>query len=102
MAQVYSELLATAHAGATVDLVAPADSKYVLRWATAFNANAIADQSAQLVHLASSCTIWQVTMGPQADALQEMRFVMNPGDTVRLIGGADVDITLSGYRLSLP
>ena len=101
-APVFSTRIIAAHAGATVTYAVPLGFVFVVRSVTGFNANAISSQSVQLVHLSTSCTILQETLGPQASGRWELRFVMTEGEQLRAIGGADCDQTVSGYLLTAP
>lgn len=102
MSSVYSTLLVTAHAGAEPSWTVPSGFRAVLRYVTAFNANAISTGSAQIIHTPSSCTVYQRSLDVQEWQGDEMRLVLNEGDELELRTGSDVDMTLSGYLLELP
>lgn len=102
MRSVYSTLFVTSHAGADPSWTVPAGYTAVLRYVTAFNANAVSHGSAQIVHNASSCTILQLSLDVQSWSDAHMRFVCNEGDTLQLHSGSDVDMTLSGYLFRKP
>lgn len=102
MSRVYSKLLITAHNGAGPIYTVPAGYTTVVRCITAFNGNAGFSQPVQIIHVASSCTIYQRTLGAQETQIQELRFVANETDELQLETGPDCDLTLSGYELLLP
>lgn len=102
MASVYSTLLATVHAGAGGSFSVDATHRCVVRQVTVFNANAALSRNASLVHMASDCTIYQRAISANSWYSDEMRFVMNPGDELLLLTDPEVDMTVSGYLLTLP
>ena len=108
MANVYSTQFLTSHAGAPVTVFVPTGFVAVIRTITAFNASVIAPETAALVLVAEDVTIWQslLTPGPpdvpNSSEVVNMRTVLNPGQAIATNNGSDVDMTVSGYLLSLP
>ena len=99
---LYSQRFAASHAGAGGTIVVPAGLRYVIRFVTLFNADALAPAYGQLIHVDSSCTIVQRHLGPQAAELDSMRFVMDAGETLQIVNDPSVDVTVSGYALTAP
>lgn len=103
MAQpVYSVRLAVFHAGAGATIVVPAGFRVVIRDVSAFNGSVVAEASAQLVHDASSVTIYKRTLSEQQWLNDELRVVIDEGESVTCSGDSTVDMYVSGYQLSLP
>jgi hypothetical protein len=102
MATVYSTLFVTVHAGAGGSFSVDATHRCVIREITVFNANGVLSRNAELVHDASDCTIYQRAIGAKEWYSDQMRFVGNPGDSFTLLTDPDVDMTISGYLLTLP
>lgn len=102
MARVYSVRLAAQHAGAAGSIVVPTGFRAVIRNVSSFNADAIDTNDAQLVHVPSSCTIYQRTLGLQQWADDDLRLVIEEGETVSVLPGFEVDMYVSGYLLTLP
>jgi fermentation-respiration switch protein FrsA (DUF1100 family) len=102
MRNVYSKRLLSSHGGAGDSQSPPAGTVWLVRGLTAFNASAILPETAQLILSSSSITLWQVTMAPETVETPALRVVVNAGETLQIVSGADIDMTVSGYQLSLP
>lgn len=81
----------------------------MIRCVTAVNTNFVTLPEGFSVYLGhSSCTIIETTLSnvlpsaPGQYVSQEMRVVVEAGDTINVINDADVDVTVSGYLLSTP
>jgi hypothetical protein len=73
-----------------------------VRGLTAFNASSILPESASVVIVNLSITIWQDELAPGGIATPDLRVVLSPGDTLACSSGADIDLTVSGFALTLP
>jgi len=80
----------------------------VLRSITAFNSDTTAGRTAHVIHRESNCTIFQWVVAPPIAGvgaevvLQELRFVFEEGEHLDASNDLSIDLTLSGYLLSLP
>lgn len=107
MASVYSTSFIRSHGGAGGSFTVPGGTIAIIRCITAFNASAIIPESAQVFLGHSSCTIYEVTLnvfiGPSRDYYDaiELRVVVEADDTINVSSGADVDMTVSGYLLTV-
>lgn len=78
-----------------------------MRCVTAFNASSVIPESAQVYLGHSSCTIYEVLLsvfvGPTQNYYdtRELRVVVEATDTINVSSGADVDVTVSGYLLTV-
>jgi hypothetical protein len=102
VAKVYSVRLAAQHSGTHGSFTVPVGYRCVIRDVCCFNADPLSTNDAQLVHVESDCTVFQRTLGPQEWTNDEMRLVVEEGETVNVLPGFDVDMYVSGYYLSLP
>jgi len=108
MRDVYSEQLLAVHSGAAGTIAVPAGMRYVIRDICAFNPNAIVPEAAALVHHPSGCTVFQASNLFSADPSNggyvhlECRIVVDAGESLTTNNGADVDMFVSGYALTLP
>jgi hypothetical protein len=80
----------------------PAGFIAVIRQITAFNASAVFPGNAQLVDGASGGTLWQESLNASDSAVVEVRIVVDTGETFTVSPGADVDMSIHGYLLTLP
>lgn len=99
---LYSVRFAAQHAGASGTITVPAGFRAVLRDVSAFNADAVDTNDLQLVDGESGCTIYQRTLGLQEWINDELRIVINEGQTVSVLPGFEVDVVVSGYLLAVP
>lgn len=108
MASVYSTQFALMHGGASVVYTVPAGYIAVIRSVTAFNASPVVPEDGHVYLGDSSVTIYQRTLStflpssPGYYDAQELRVVVDAGDRIHVEGGPDVDVSVSGYLLSLP
>jgi len=99
---LYSARFLAVHAGAGATFVCPAGFRAVVRGITAFNASAIAHANAQLLHVDSDATLYQVDLGLQSFDWTDFRFVFNEGESIQAIPDSTVDMTVSGFLLTAP
>lgn len=98
---LYSSQLVVSHAGGIGEYTAPAGFTAVIRYITVFNSYVLGNASAAIVHQLSDATIYQRTIGPQEWFADLAHFVLNELETLDLNVDATVDLSLSGYLLSL-
>lgn len=108
MSNVYSHRFIASHAGASASYTCPAGYVAVLRGVTLFGAG-IVYQTGHLIHADSDCTIVQWVLAPtEATAVGaqvviiDMRFVFYAGETIFTADDSTVDLTASGFLLTLP
>ena len=101
-APVYSYRFCQGHAGASSSYTVPVGFRAVVRDITAFNASAVAPENAQVVIVGLAITIWQALVAPSSFSGISFRVVIDEGETISTDPGTDVDMTVSGYLLSLP
>ena len=108
MSAVYSKQLLAVHSGEAGTITVPAGYVVVISDIAAFNPNAIVPETAALVHHPSGATIWQASNlfsgDPSGGGYAHLRchMVLSPGDSVTTNNGADIDLFVCGYWLSLP
>ena len=73
-----------------------------MRGLTAFNASALIPETAQLLISTLSITLWQVELGPGTIETPDLRVAIRAGELLEIASGSDVDMTVSGYVLTLP
>lgn len=102
MARVYSTRFIAGHAGAGGTYTVLPGFLAVVRCVTAFNASAIINEIAEVALGSSATTFYQKDLAQQVCDITELRVVVPAGDSIVAASGADVDVTVSGYLLSLP
>jgi hypothetical protein len=108
MSRVYSKRLLESHAGTLTEYTCPEGMVAIVRAITAFNASPLTPEQASLIHLDTETTIWQGVIGvydplsPGASTVVDLRYVLNAGETIINHGAGDIDLTVSGYELTLP
>ena len=102
MANVYSTLLSSSHAGAGGLIVAFPGTRVVIRDIEVFNSSSVLDSSAQMTLNSSGATIYKRSLGVQVWFHDDLHIVIGEGDTVTIDAGPTVDVTVSGYVLTLP
>lgn len=103
MAQpVYSTLFFSAHAAGGYSYPVPAGYRAVIRCICSFNGSAIINEISEMTIGSTGATFYQRDLGQQVCDITELHVVVDEGDTIVWGGGIDVDITVSGYLLSLP
>jgi len=99
---LYSTRFLNSHDGLGLDYEVPAGYRAVLRFLTAFNASGIAPESAQLILVDFSLTLWQDLVPPSESAFLPCRIVIYAGETIHLNLDPDIDFTANGYLLTAP
>lgn len=105
---VYSARFFASHAGAPVTYVCPAGYRAVMRWVSIFNANLANSGTGHIIHDQSSCTIIQWVVAPPAAVegaevvILDTHFVFDEGESISTANDSSVDMTVSGYLLTLP
>lgn len=102
MAQVYSERFIAEHAGSEELYTVPAGYRAVIRCITSFNGSALINEISAVILVVADVTLYQVNLGPNEWETHDLRIVVNPGEAFTNAGGDDIDITVSGYLLTLP
>lgn len=108
MANVYSTQFIASHAGAAATFVCPAGYRAVLRCVTVFNSNVANSGTGHLIHSPSDCTVFQWVVAPPAAiegaecVIQLLHFVFNEGESIYTADDGSVDLTASGFLLTLP
>lgn len=102
MSRVYSKRIVFMHDGGTAIYVVPAGFTLVIRCVTFFNADALLAKSGELIDVTSDCTIVQRSVAPEASEINDMRVVLDEGQELQVTAEAEMDVTVSGYLLSLP
>jgi hypothetical protein len=108
MSDVYSVRFIASHAGAPATFTCPAGFRCVIKCVTLFNANSVLDETGHLIHSPSDCTILQRELGPTATGpIQQTQvdlftFVFTEGESILTENDGDIDMTVSGFQLSLP
>lgn len=108
MANVYSTQFIASHAGTSSSFVCPGGFRAVLRCVTVFNASLLDSGTGHLVHQPSDCTIFQWVVAPPAAiagaecVIQLLHFVFNEGESISTADDSSVDLTASGFLLTLP
>ena len=108
MAYVYSHSFIKSHAGLEVLYTCPAGFRAVVRNVTIFNSSLASSGTGHLIHWPSSCTILQWVVAPPAalegaeSVNQLLHFVFDAGEWITCANDSSVDMTVSGYLLSLP
>ncbi len=80
----------------------------VIRCVTGFSASSFAPETGQVTLGHSSVTVWYAEFSPEglSDTFfyrtDELRVVVEATDHILVSSGPDVDISVSGYLLSLP
>lgn len=107
MASVYSTSFIRSHGGAGGSYTVPDGYLAVIRCVTGFSAADFSPEIGQVVLGHSSCTVWYnefnpVSSGPYAFyRTDDLRVVVEAGDTINVTNGTDVDVTVSGYLLTV-
>lgn len=105
---VYSARFLALHAGANDHFTCPPGFLAVVKCVTAFNANALLPFKAQLLHQPSNATIvqWSNIPGsgtPGGDSQTWLgTFTFRAGESIVSLNDLSIDMTVSGYLLSLP
>lgn len=105
---VYSTSFLRSHGGAGGIYTVPAGYLAVIRCITAVNTGPDLPEHGQVFLGHSSCTIWSAVLSPFLpsspgnSATINLRVVVESTDTIQVNNGPDVDVTVSGYLLSLP
>lgn len=108
MSNVYSTRFIVFHAGAGGSYICPAGVVGVVTWVTAFNASAVTTETFNLVHQPSDATLAWGTLSQEIGApdifsrTMELRFVFYTGEQLHAFGDGDIDMSVSGYLLTLP
>lgn len=102
MAAVYSTQFIFSH-GSHGELYTVGDEfRAVLRWVTGFNSDGVLDHIIHLTETVTGATIVQANLNPQQSESLEFRVVLYAGQQIRNDSDGEVDITVSGYLLTLP
>lgn len=73
-----------------------------------FNSSLADSGTGHLVHYESNCTILQWVIAPPAAiegaeiVIVDLRFVFDESESIQCLNDASVDMTVSGYLLTLP
>jgi hypothetical protein len=108
MSQIYSRRLLTSHSGGAASYTTPDGKTTVIRCITAFNPNAVLPETAAVVLTETAVTIWQVgnlggaSLDVGNSVAVELRVVLDEGESIHLVSGGDVDMTVCGYELTNP
>ena len=108
MADVYSTNFFNSHAGGPSSFQCPAGYRAVLRQVTVFNADTLNPRTGHLIHSPSNCTIFQWVVAPPATdygaqvVLQLLHYVFNEGESISTANDGSIDMTCSGFLLTLP
>jgi len=108
VAQVHTTRFIVFHAGAGGYYTCPAGYRAVVTWVTAFNASAISTETYNLVHVDSDATIAWGALSQNAgapgtfSAAIDLRFAFDPGEQLHAFGDGDIDMSVTGFLLSLP
>lgn len=101
MSTVYSESLFLIHDGGTAERAAPAGTRWVIRCVTYFNAAIIGSNGGQ-ISFGGDATIWDRSIAPGVAGQDDMHVVVPDGVALQVTCDPEVDITVSGYQLTLP
>lgn len=109
MSKVYSTSFIRSHGGGPDSYTVPVDQVAVIRCITVTNNNALdLPEQAQVYLGHSSCSLLNTEISPLLPSsgttylIVDARVVVEATDVIWANGGPDVDITVSGYLLSLP
>lgn len=108
MANVYSHSMIKSHAGAAAVFECPEGYRAVVRCVTIFNSDLVNSGTGHLIHSPSLCTILQWVVAPPAAIVgaesvnQLLHFVFDWPDYIYIDNDPTVDMTVSGYLLTLP
>jgi hypothetical protein len=108
MSNVYSHRFLLAAAGSQASYVVPDGYTAVVRCITAMNRDASNVQSAGVRFGTPALWIWADYLpadpggSTTPSVVVDLRVVVNPGETIQTANGTLVDMTVSGYLLSLP
>ena len=108
MAQVYTYRFMVCHAGSSGDFPCPEGFRAVIRCCTAFNASDLLPEVAAVVHQPSNATVWQKLLLSTPDApnggyaVDDVRFAFDYGEYIEANIDSDIDLTVTGYLLTLP
>lgn len=102
MANVYSHQLLNIHDGGDTTYQVPAGFVALLEFFTWFNADSLDTKGGSLVWTEADITIAQHTIGQSQVLYDRVHIVIPEGHHVHLSADAEVDVTVSGYLLSLP
>lgn len=108
MGIVYSTPFIHMHSGATQEYTVADGYKAVVRCITACNNSVVIPESAGVYATDYDIQLWTALMDfiggelNQTSQSVELRYVMLPGETLKMTGDDDVDGTVSGYLLSIP
>jgi hypothetical protein len=102
MAQVYSQRVLWVHGGGSKYYNVPTGYRLVTRWISSFNAQALTSATFNVSITGLDVTICQLQLGPQASAQTDIRQVLEEGDELLVSADMGVDVTITGYLLTLP
>jgi hypothetical protein len=102
VANVYSTRFLVQHAGAEAVYQVPEGYRAVIRCITSFNGSAVINEVSALIHLTSGATLYQKDLGQQVWDAEDVHIVLNELEEITNAGGDDIDISVSGYLLTLP
>lgn len=107
-AYVYSHSFLKSHGGLTLLYTCPSGYRAVVRNVTIFNSSLASAGTGHLIHWPSDCTILQRSLAPPAiDGTMQssndlLHFVFDAGEWITCANDPWVDMTVSGYLLTLP
>lgn len=105
MSQIYSAQLYLEHQPTDRTLVVPEDRVWVIRTITLFYAGSVADQWVQLVLEEANATLYKHDTGIITGSVMvienDLRIVVEPGQTLHVTGSGDADVGFFGYSFAL-
>jgi hypothetical protein len=102
VARIYSQRLVWVHGGGSAHYIVPAGYRTVVRWISAFNAEALTSATFNVSIAGLDVTICQLSLGEQSSAQVELRTVLHESDELDVSADLGVDVTVSGYELVAP